>query len=57
MSNNREAGKGDKQRPTNYQSFSEQMKTIFGERKCPDCGKQLFEGHIHTCTPKQEKPE
>jgi hypothetical protein len=54
---NREAGKGDKQRPTNYQSFSEQMKNIFGEKKCPDCGKQLFTDHVHTCTPKKEKPE
>lgn len=52
-----EAGKGRTQRPTNYQTFGEQMKNIFGERKCPDCGKQLFTDHIHTCTPKKEKPE
>jgi hypothetical protein len=29
----REAGKGSRQRPTNYQSFSEQMEIIFGKKK------------------------
>lgn len=28
----REAGKGSRQRPTNYQSFAEQMEIIFGKK-------------------------
>jgi hypothetical protein len=49
-----EAGKGDTQRPTNYETFSEQMKKIFGDNKCPKCGKQIFSTHEHKC---EEKPE
>jgi len=29
----REAGKGSRQRPTNYQTFAEQMDIIFGKKK------------------------
>ena len=28
---------------------------IFNRDKCERCGKTLFEDHIHTCTPKENK--
>jgi hypothetical protein len=54
MKSSNEAGKGDKQRPTNYKTFAEQMERIFGEKKCPECGKQIFSSHEHVC-PKKEQ--
>ena len=61
-----EAGKGDKQRPTNHKSFSENFDRIFGKGErykstCDRCGKELWldpndsYAGIHTCTPKEQK--
>jgi hypothetical protein len=36
---NREAGKGDTQRPTNYKSFSENFDLIFGKKQVQDDAK------------------
>jgi len=62
-----EAGKGDKQRPTNWHHFSENFGRIFGGKPkenyeiitCQRCGKSMkvntFDAYsgIHTCTPKE----
>ena len=48
------AGKGSRQRPTDAEAFNKNFDAIF--RKCPDCGKPLSDGLIHTCSP-QEKGE
>lgn len=63
MSN--EAGKGDKQRPTNYEQFSFNYDNIFKKKvepyktTCRRCGKTLWLDPLdvysgtHTCTPKE----
>ena len=40
----REAGKGSRQRPTNYQSFSEQMEIIFGKKNSGQDNQRLSSG-------------
>lgn len=63
-----EAGKGDKQRPTNHRSFAENFEKIFGKKEnkayfleCDRCGKKIWfdptdsYSGIHTCTPKENQ--
>ncbi len=59
-------GKGDAPRPFTIprEDFEARWDAIFGNKKpaaapqvevprfCPDCGKRVTEGHVHTCTPK-----
>jgi hypothetical protein len=60
-----EAGKGDKQRPTNHDAFAKNFEEIFGGKPkanyeiitCQRCGQSMrvntFDEYsgIHTCTP------
>jgi len=63
-----EAGKGDKQRLTNHNVFSNNYDIIFKKNKaepykvvCDTCGKQVWfdpndsYADIHTCTPKENQ--
>ena len=40
--------KGSAQRPTDGEKYRSNWDAIF--RKCPDCGKPLSDGLIHTCS-------
>ena len=65
-----DAGKGDTQRPTNWDHFSENFDRIFGKKPkaqpyfitCDRCGKDVWYdpddaySAIHTCTPKKNVP-
>jgi hypothetical protein len=57
MAMSNEAGKGDKQRPTDHNKFSENYDQIFGYQthKCVRCGEtaKVKKGvsWTHTCTP------
>ena len=67
-----EAGKGDKQRPTDYSSYSFNYDNIFRKKPsteildwktCENCGKPLLVNtndsysEIHTCTTKESPSE
>jgi hypothetical protein len=63
-----EAGKGDKQRPTNHEAFAKNFEAIFGGKPkvnyeiitCQRCGQSMrvntFDEYsgLHTCTPQHD---
>jgi hypothetical protein len=58
-----DGGKGDKQRPTDHNAYSNNYDNIWKNQRekivCTDCGKEFWlkpnEPHIHTCTPKENQ--
>jgi hypothetical protein len=40
---------------TNTDKYRDGFAAIFNRDKCERCGKTLFEDHLHTCAPKENK--
>ena len=40
---------------TNTDKYRDNFAIIFNKDKCERCGKTLFEDHLHTCAPKEDK--